>query len=660
MLQVMLSVTVNNAALARKIATYPWFIDGADDIDLDTVGTVFSHHDDPDLAQRMLDVRTESGSPGYSGRALSRLFEIAENDYELALTAIAYANAQEGDLREYLLGAIRGFSGLPQEKALLTSAPWFIDGLTAEEAAVLVPLTSTFQDVVNQDMVALDLLPGLMESYFVQSKTISLPLTGDVNIWVFQNVPFQEGEDVAGMVEDVVRFTERFFGAPFPTTDVISLIVVPSSGDTFRSGGVKKQGHFWLARHPNTDLARVIYHEVTHYYTDFYNSFGLIWMSEGTADYVSALVADRNGILRLSDRASEVAATVESDCVITQGIDNIRELSMELERAPWSPWKACAYSMGENLLHEVSAIGEGIVSATLGALYRGEKEIGEEELVYEAFLENTPDESKDRFRDVYQRLHGRPNVISSGGVDFNDDHSDRKEGATPISVGEILEGAFDYWIDSDVFRIEFDTGFAYQINVNHNTLLAESIQISDPGRFLTYDCNNRAICERTESGPQIYWRPLDTGEWHIGLFNDHGYTGTYTIQITRIEVTDDHGSSRAHATDISLGEAVNGSIEDIIDEDYFRFQAELGQKYLAEFRFSKPIRITNQYGWYPIVSTGIGHEIGGLIVRNITEITMGNEHSEEWVSPASGTYYFRVGSVNGGTGSYTFAIKPIE
>ena len=462
------------------------------------------------------------------------------------------------------------------------------------------------------------------------------------------------------MVEDAVRFTERFFAAPFPTTDVISLIVVPSSGDTFRRGGVNKQSHFWVARHPHSDIASVIYHEVTHYYTNFYNNFGLVWMSEGTADYVSALLGARNGTLRLTDRAREVADAVESDCVVAQGIDNIRELSRELERAPWSPWKACAYSMGENLFHEISAIGEGIVSATLGALYKRDEEVGDEELVYDTFLEHTPDESKDRFRDVYERLHGRPNTTSSGGIDPNDDHSDRNDGATPISVGETVEGAFDYWIDSDVFRIEFDTGFAYQLNVNHNMLIAESIHISDPGRRLTYNCNNRAKCERTESGPQIYWRPLDAGVWHIGLFNDHAYSGPYTLKITRIEVPDDHGSSRHHATDISLGEVVNGSIEDIIDEDYFRFQTELGQRYLAEFRFSKPIRVTNQWGWYPIVSTGIWAEIGGVIVRNITETTMGNEHSEEWVSPASGTYYFKVGSVNGGTGSYSFTITPIE
>ena len=71
---------------------------------------------------------------------------------------------RKADLKEYLLGAILGFSGLPNEKRLLTGTPWFMDGLTREEAAVLVPLTSTFQDVVNQDMTAPDLLPGLLES----------------------------------------------------------------------------------------------------------------------------------------------------------------------------------------------------------------------------------------------------------------------------------------------------------------------------------------------------------------------------------------------------------------------------------------------------------------------------------------------------------------
>lgn len=612
-----------------------------------------------DTAKRMLEIRTAAGDLVDAGESLRDVLGIAETDHELALTAVAYANAQEGDLGEHLLWTIRSFSALPNETALLTGTPWFADGLTAEEAAAIVPLRNTFQNVASQDMVAPNLLPTLLESYHVQSRTVSLPLAGSVNIWVFQNVPFDEAEDVAGMVEDAVRFTEGFFGAPFPTTDVIALVIVPSPGDTFRAGGAYEGSHFWLARGPETDIARIIHHEVAHYYTE-YNDPGLFWMSEGTAEYVSALLGHRNGTLRLSDRAREVADTVQSDCVVAQGIDNLKELVVEESRVPEGPWKACAYSMGENLLHEVSAIGEGIVQAVLGALYKMGGQIADEELVYETFLEHTPDELKDRFRDVYQRLHGRPNVNPPGGFDFNDDHSDSKDGATPISVGETLEGAFDYWIDFDYFKIHFDTGYAYQLNVNHNTLSAESIKLLDPGLFVFYDCNNRTICERTETGVQIYWRPQDAGEWHISLANDGSYTGNYTISITRIEVPDDHGSVMAHATDIAFGEVVSGNLEDTIDEDFFRFQAELGQRYRAEFRFSKPIRRTDQWGWVPIVNTSLRNEIGGVQVRNKVETTMDNEHSKEWVSPATGTYFFQVSSKNGGTGSYTFTITPVE
>ena len=71
---------------------------------------------------RMLEIRTAAGDLVDAGESLRDVLGIAETNHELA-TAVAYANAQEGDLGEHLLWTIRSFSALPNETALLTGIP---------------------------------------------------------------------------------------------------------------------------------------------------------------------------------------------------------------------------------------------------------------------------------------------------------------------------------------------------------------------------------------------------------------------------------------------------------------------------------------------------------------------------------------------------------
>ena len=89
------------------------------------------------------------------------------------------------------------------------SQSWFADSLGDEEVALVVVLGRV------HDQGAL--YHHLLQGYFVQSKTVSLPLAGDVNIRVFQNTPFPPHEDLLAVIEDVALITEQFTGEPFPT-----------------------------------------------------------------------------------------------------------------------------------------------------------------------------------------------------------------------------------------------------------------------------------------------------------------------------------------------------------------------------------------------------------------------------------------------------------
>ena len=91
-------------------------------------------------------------------------------------------------------------------------------GLDPEERAFIVTLR--FPD------------PGwfsdLVDTRFTRSGTISLPLVNDANLWAFQHTHFPPDDDLLVMVEEAVRGAERFMAVPFPTNDVIMLLLEDS------------------------------------------------------------------------------------------------------------------------------------------------------------------------------------------------------------------------------------------------------------------------------------------------------------------------------------------------------------------------------------------------------------------------------------------------
>ena len=59
---------------------------------------------------------------------------------------------------------------------------------------------------------------------------MSLPLAGEVNLWVFQSKPFPRDEDVITALEESVRTAEELMGVPFPVTDVVLLVPLADQG----------------------------------------------------------------------------------------------------------------------------------------------------------------------------------------------------------------------------------------------------------------------------------------------------------------------------------------------------------------------------------------------------------------------------------------------
>ena len=527
------------------------------------------------------------GLTAHEPETLHALDRVAYRDLELArlvADSSSFSEGLKGDLSSYVLSSLARLAGEAEDVfSQVTGQPWFADGLNGEEAALVVVLGSEATD-------GEPIFDDLLRVHYAQSKTVSLPLAGDVNIWAIQNTPFQPNEDLTTIIADAARILEDFLGAPFPTTDIILLFKDLRSEDqdvdfVVRLGGYAGQNygsHVTVFRenwHSASDLRSLVTHEVTHYY-----DFEPGWFNEGVAEFVAAYVNDRVGVQSLPVRMGEVSERVQSICFSSdEELENIRHSIYWDSQFAWRTIGQCTYDMGENfILHAFQVMGEEAMSAALRELHMqlGEaRQNATEERVYDTLLKHTPPGQQEEFRDLYRRLHGGP--YADPDIDFSDDHGDEVSYATTVGVGEVIEGTLNYMFDFDYFRIRGKPGQKYLLDVDHGELRASSV-------MLYFADGSRAPWKsrgRVSSGPQIQWVAPSTEPYYFAVHIFGGKTGEYTFKITPVaDILDDHGDSAAGATDVAVGEIVNGVVEDEFDLDYFLFEVVKGQGYWVSIR----------------------------------------------------------------------------
>ena len=288
-----------------------------------------------------------------------------------------------------------------------------------------------------------------------------------------------------------------------------------------------------------------------------------------------------------------------------------------------------------------------------GAFEGDEREM--EELVFDTFVKHVPTERMEVFLDLYRRLHGGP--YADPGVDLSDDHGDEAAAATEIAVGEVAEGSLDYHFDFDYFKFRAEEGQRYVISVNHQTLRPSSLLLYGPDGQTRARYLDRA---RVSAGPQMRWIAPASGDYYFAVQNFSGESGPYTTTITSVPtVMDDHGDSAA-ATDISVGEIVEGTIDHSFDFDFFRVQALAGQKH----------RFSTQGVTLGFSRVDLYESDGVTWMEQSAEAFLNEEEQGEnpvwsggdgvWVTPSSGEYYLAAQGVYGSVGTYRLIVSEYD
>ena len=444
-----------------------------------------------------------------------------------------FPDGRDRDLHAYVLSTLASFTFLaPHVLGQLTTQPWFVDGLDDHEAAFVVALSSAAD-------LDLTLYKEMLEAHFIQTGTVSLPMAGEISIWAIQNAPFPPDDDLLNILKDAARISEGFMGVPFPTTDIVVLVVVVDDYKSYSVGAASKTATHMMLHRLKEGPACCVVHETAHHY-----SAGPSWYREGGADFIEAYFHDWKGLRTLANRRTQLAKAVEH-CVDDLTYENIWHLIHIFGNRK----SGCHYVMGENfLLSAYMTIGEEAMSAAMRELYLSHEEyrgtgdsgpgrLATEEAIYDAFLKHASNDRKEAFRVLYRRLHGGPYAYADSS--FSDDHGDEAASASAIEGGEVVQGVLDYKFDVDYFRFPAQEGQKYRINVNHASLHFASITLYAENEWLREWQNpwieNWISRGSVPSGPEMLWMAPSSDEFYFVVRNIGGATGEYTLTITPVD-----------------------------------------------------------------------------------------------------------------------------
>ena len=348
---------------------------------------------DSDMAKRLASSPwIRDGVARHEAFALDSLAAMTDWNPEFARRIAEYSlDATARNRNVYLITAmhrIRSFNEDGFNRVIDSS--WFTDGLDDEERAFLTALGYTGSPEFDD----------LLESRSALSTTFSLPMSGEVSVWIFRSGSSPLDENLLSIVEGGARIAERFMGTPFPTNDVIMLVVKSRES----VGGFAGVFDEILIRIGEDDADyRTVIHEISH----FYFNGAPFWFNEGGAEFMAAYSADSLGFESWEEERQSHERSYEY-CA-ENGIGDIRELSV-LDKHGQLLQQGCSYALGRYFfINLFEAMGEAAFSSALRDLYlsgaRDEIEYTDD-LIYRAFLKHVPAERMDEFRAVYSRLHG--------------------------------------------------------------------------------------------------------------------------------------------------------------------------------------------------------------------------------------------------------------
>ena len=210
---------------------------------------------------------------------------------------------------------------------------------------------------------------------------------------------------------------------------------------------------------------------------------------------------------------------------------------------------------------------------------------------------------------------------------LTDRHSDSPAGATPVDIGNYIQGAISPADDVDYFEFTAVRGVKYTITADLSQGDAVHISVLDGGGKV--EETNGGI------GSTLDWLATSNGTRTVSVAASAQVRepiAGYNLRISGDDsMRDRHADTRTNATPINLGIGMAASISPPGDKDYFQFNASRGVKYT----------VRADRGTAPAVRLEIGKPTEG-----VEDAVANADGSLEWTAVRDGVYYVIASSIS--------------
>ncbi len=290
---------------------------------------------------------------------------------------------------------------------------WFLDGFSDEDLILLMAYDDARGRSPNQ-------FQDLLQEIHIADRTIELPLSGQVDLYVVRHSEFPQDDPILDLMEQMSIYLEEFMGVSFPLDIALILMIEPSveDGRSPRYAITASYGSHIIMVPPrhNRDAHLAVFHEMAHLYWGSHTGAPGWWI-EGAAGFLPDYTRHQLGQEDIEIRRQNLLSDTRRECW-NQGIPNIT-VFYRLQRT--DPLRArdrniCTYALGEIFFVEMYLLlGRDATSAAMRQLYVDARDSGwldpiTDQRIYNAFRANTPDDKFDEFRKLFLRLHGGANV----------------------------------------------------------------------------------------------------------------------------------------------------------------------------------------------------------------------------------------------------------
>ena len=178
----------------------------------------------------------------------------------------------------------------------------------------------------------------------------------------------------------------------------------------------------------------------------------------------------------------------------------------------------------------------------------------------------------------FQDSIGAYSLQLKGDATYTDRHGQDHQSASKLSFGNAHQGAVSPEDDLDVFSFQTERGIRYSI---------ETQLVTTQGIELTMEDGSGALVATNGGvGTSLDWIAPTADIYYLvvaGSSQVRSVVGTYSLTVvTEPALMDRHADAKEGATNLSFGNALQGSISPANDRDYFSFEAQRGILYSVE------------------------------------------------------------------------------